>query len=138
MRFLLAAAAATAFGGSSGARAALTENDFYIRNAADLVELCGVSADDHLAREAIHFCHGFVSGAWQYYRSVNSGPQDEKLVCPPDPPPTRNQAVELFVAWAKAPERAAYLQEPAVDTMFRFLIETWPCPKPAAQPEKKR
>jgi len=135
-RFLLVAVAATC--GSIGARAALTEDNFYIRNAGDLVTLCAVSGDDHLAREAIHFCHGFVSGAWQYYKSVNSGPTGEKLVCAPDPPPTRTQAVALFVTWARSSEHAAYMQEPAVDTLFRFLIETWPCPQPAAQPEKKR
>jgi len=132
--FLLAIA--VAMGGSSAARAALTEDDFYIRNAGDLVDLCAVSADDHLAREAIHFCHGFVSGAWQYYRSVNT--DGGKLVCPSDPPPTRNQAVALFVTWAKAPEHATHLQEPAVDVLFRFLIETWPCPKQAPDSGKKQ
>jgi hypothetical protein len=132
--FLLAIA--VAFGWSSGARAVLTEDDFYIRNAGDLIHLCAVSVDDHLAREAIHFCHGFVSGAWQYYKSASTG--GGKLVCPSDPPPTRNQAVGLFVTWAKTPEHATYMQEPAVDVLFRFLIETWPCPKPAAEPGKKQ
>jgi hypothetical protein len=31
----------------------------------------------------------------------------------------------MFIEWAKAhPE---YLNEPPVETEFRFLIETWPC-----------
>jgi hypothetical protein len=122
-----------------GAQAALTEDNFYIKNAADLVEVCSVSPADPLAREAIHFCHGFVSGAWQYHQSVNSGPKSAKLVCPGEPTPTRAEAVAMFVTWAKAPEHAQYLTEPAVDVMFRFLIEKWPCAgAPAGKSEKKR
>ena len=34
-------------------------------------------------------------------------------------------AVALLIEWAQAhPE---YLNEPPVETEFRFLIETWPC-----------
>jgi len=108
---------------SIGAQAALTEDDFYIKNASDLVD----------------FCHGFVSGAWQYHQSVTSGPKGEKLVCPVEPTPTRSEVVAMFVTWANAPEHAQYMSEPAVDVMFRFLIEKWPCAgAPAAKSEKKK
>jgi len=140
MAWLMGSALAVTLGAAPiAARAALTEDDFFIRNAQDLVALCGVAPGDPLAREAIHFCHGFVSGAWQYHQSVNSGPQSAKLVCPPDPPPTRAEAVAMFVTWARVPENGKYMTDPAVDTMFRFLIEKWPCANaPAPTPEKNR
>ena len=59
-----------------------------------------VATSDPLYASAIHFCHGFVSGAWQYHNSEESGPKGHRLVCPPDPPPTRNDAIAMFVAWS--------------------------------------
>ena len=54
-----------------------------------------------------------------------SGPEGKRMVCPPDPPPSRNASIAMFIEWAQAhPE---YLNEPPVETEFRFLIETWPC-----------
>ncbi|WP_425286988.1 Rap1a/Tai family immunity protein [Nitrosomonas communis] len=47
------------------------------------------------------------------------------MACPPDPKPSRNQAVENYVEWMKThPE---YLKELAVDTVMKFLIEIFPC-----------
>ena len=53
------------------------------------------------------------------------GPEGVKLVCLPDPPPSRNEAIDMFIQWAKA--RPQYWKEEAVETEFRFLIEQWPC-----------
>ena len=111
----------------------LTPEDFRIRSAQDLVDLCSVATDNELYTAAVHFCHGFVAGAWQYHQAEANGPEGKRLVCPPEPPPTRNDAVAMFVAWsATHPDRMA---EPAVEAMFRFLIEKYPCPETA--PAKK-
>lgn len=115
------------------ARAEFETEDFRIRSAQDLVDLCSVATSDPLYASAIHFCHGFVSGAWQYHLSEANGPKGHRLVCPPEPPPTRDQAVAMFVAWSAT--HADKLSEPAVDALFRFLIEKYPCP--AAAPAKK-
>jgi len=117
------------------ARAAVAEEDFYIKNAQDLVDLCSVKPDNSLAAQAIHFCEGFVSGAWQYHQAQANGPKGVRLVCPPDPPPTRDQAVGLFVTWAQEPANAQYMSEPAVETLFRFLVSKWPCPATGAEKE---
>jgi hypothetical protein len=111
------------------AGAQLTAEDFRIRNAADLVDLCTATAGNEVAEEAIHFCHGFVSGAWQYHQAQASGPDGERIVCPPEPPPTRNEAIAMFVEWTKTNPQS--LQEPAVEALFRFLAGKYPCPEPA-------
>lgn len=109
------------------AGAALTEDDFFIKSAQDLVDLCSADPADPLYGEAIHFCHGFASGAWQYHEAQANGPEGVRIVCPPDPPPTRNQAIASFVVWAGA--HPQYMVEPAVEALFRFLSEKWPCSK---------
>ena len=105
--------------------AELTEKQFELKNTQDLIDLCTVAPDDPLYHQAVNFCHGYLVGAYQYYAAAAAGPNGVKLVCFPDSHPTRNQAIDMFVTWAKAhPE---YMQEKAVDTEFRFLMEMWPC-----------
>lgn len=107
---------------------AVTKDDFVVRNTQDLVDLCSVSQDDPLYAAAIHFCHGFGAGAYQYYLSTVAGPGAKPFVCPPDPPPTRAAVLQEFVNWSKA--NPQYNNDPAVDSMFRFLVSKWPCPEP--------
>lgn len=103
----------------------VTSSNFRPRVLADLVALCGVAADDPLRTEAIHFCHGYVTGAWQYYEALMAGPDAEPFVCPPTPTPSRDQAVEMFLAWAQGqPDLSA---ETPIEGMYRFLAQTWPC-----------
>ncbi|HZR84701.1 MAG TPA: hypothetical protein VFD92_26640 [Candidatus Binatia bacterium] len=48
------------------------------------------------------------------------------MFCPSSPPPTRNDAIAKFVAWAKAhPE---YDGDHPVNVVVKFLTETLPCP----------
>jgi Rap1a immunity proteins len=49
----------------------------------------------------------------------------KRLVCFPNPAPSRNEAVAEFVQWAKA--RPQHMNELPVETEFRFLMEKWPC-----------
>jgi hypothetical protein len=115
------------------ARAEFETEDFRIRSAQDLVDLCAVQTSDPLYASAIHFCHGFALGAWQYHEAQASGPDGHRLVCLPEPPPTRDQAIAMFVAWSAT--HAAAMTEPAVDALLRFLTGKYPCP--AATPAKK-
>ena len=113
------------------AAAALTEGSFLIRHAQDLVTVCSSPESDPLNDAADHFCHGFVSGAWQFHEAQANGPKGIRHVCPPNPPPTRNEVVAGFVKWAGAhPE---YMAESAVDALFRYLVEIGPCPKGGAK-----
>ena len=108
-----------------GITGAVTEQDFEVETTADLVDLCTVSADDPLYHQAINFCHGYLVGAYHYYEAMSSGPKGIKFVCMPDPEPSRNEAIGMFIDWAMA--RPQYWGETPVETEFRFLIEKWPC-----------
>jgi hypothetical protein len=48
------------------------------------------------------------------------------MFCLPEPQPTRQQAVQMFVAWAK--QNSQYLGERPVDSLMRFVTGQWPCP----------
>jgi hypothetical protein len=104
---------------------AASEDDFLAKTTRNILNLCNAAADDPLHDKAIHFCHGYLVGAYAYYAAESSGPEGKRLVCFPEPPPTRNSAIAMFLEWAKAhPE---YMDEPPVETEFRFLMEKWPC-----------
>ncbi len=112
----------------SPAGAELTREDFLVKNAGDLVTLCTAPDDDPLRLAAIGFCHGYVVGAWQYHEAMAAGKKGKgrAIVCPPDPRPKRTEAIDGFIAWMKA--NPQYNGEPAVEAMFKYLVETWPCP----------
>src|SRR3546814_5882281 len=71
--------------------AAVTPENFLVGSARDLLMLCSAAPSDPLHREAVHFCHGYLVGAYQYMRAVTSGPGSVQLVCFGDPRPSRNQ-----------------------------------------------
>jgi Rap1a immunity proteins len=107
--------------------AAVTDEDFTVKTTQNLLNLCAVSADDPRAKEAIQMCQGYLVGAYDYYVAENSGKDSMRLVCMPNPAPTRNEAVAMFVEWAKANQQ--YMNDRPVDTEFRFLSAKWPCKK---------
>lgn len=107
------------------ASAATDVPDFIVDSTDDIVDLCTTAPDDPLYTAAIHFCHGFMVGAYAYYDAQASGPEGVRLVCFPDPAPSRNAAIDMYVEWAKAhPE---HMNEAPVETLFMFLTEEWPC-----------
>jgi hypothetical protein len=104
---------------------AVDEQDFEVNNTRDLINLCTVSPDDPLYHSAVNFCHGFLVGAVRYHDAMAMGPNGNRLYCLPEPAPTRNEAIAMFVDWAR--DHPQYMEEPAVETEFRFLTEKWPC-----------
>jgi hypothetical protein len=112
------------------AGAAVTDEDFVLSTTQNLVNLCSVSADDPRAKEAIQMCEGYILGAYHFYLATNSGKGDRgdmRLVCMPNPTPTRNEVAAMFVEWAKA--NPQYMKEAPVDSEFRFMNAKWPCKK---------
>ncbi len=106
---------------------AVTPDDFIVKNAEDVVDLCSTPETDPLYTAAINFCHGYLVGALAYHRALYSKQGHEEIVCFPEPRPQRSHGVSEFVVWAKAhPE---YKDENAVEALFKFLVEKWPCPK---------
>ena len=110
---------------SPGFAGAVTEKDFVADTTQDLLDLCTASPDDPLYDQAIGFCHGYLVGAWDYYEAQSSGPKGVQFVCPPEPMPSRNDSINMFIEWAQA--HPQYRQKRPVDTEFRFLAEKWSC-----------
>jgi hypothetical protein len=106
---------------------AATPEHFRVRSTADLVQICSTPANDPMYAAAISFCHGFGVGAYQYYLASVSGPGGKPFVCLTDPPPTRTEGMQMFLAWAR--ENPQYMDEPPVETLFRWLATKWPCRK---------
>jgi hypothetical protein len=104
---------------------AVTEEDFLAKTTQNLLNLCTASADDPRSREAIHFCHGYLVGAFHYHMAANTGEGKQPLVCLPTPSPSRNEAINMFIDWAQV--HPQYMDESPVETEFRFLTEKWPC-----------
>jgi hypothetical protein len=104
---------------------AVSEKDFEVRTTRDLINLCTSAADDPLHAQAINFCEGYLVGAFHYYQASTAGPKATKLICLPDPQPSRNDAFRMFFEWAKA--NTQYEKDLPVETEFRFLMEKWPC-----------
>ncbi len=105
--------------------AAVIEDDFKVAKTANLINLCTASPDDPRYREAIHFCHGYLVGAFHYYRAQETGAEGSKFLCFPEAKPSRNETINQFIAWAQ--QHPQYRNELPVETEFRFLIEKWPC-----------
>jgi hypothetical protein len=99
--------------------------DFQVNTTKDLIDLCTAPSEEPLASQAIHFCHGYLVGAYHYYAASVAGPNGVSLVCPPEPRPSRNDTIARFVAWVK--DHPQYWNELPVETEFRFLTEIWPC-----------
>jgi hypothetical protein len=104
---------------------AVATDDFKVESTGDLVALCSVEEGSDNAVAAIHFCHGFASGAFRYYQSMADASPSAKYVCTPSPAPTRNQVIADYVGWARANPQV--MSDPAVDSLFRYLGTKYPC-----------
>jgi len=109
------------------AKANVTNEDFVAKTTQNLINLCTASPQDPYYREAIHFCHGYLVGAFHYYQASTAGKQELKILCAPEPKPSRNEAIDMFVSWAQ--RHPEYMNEMPVETEFRFFTEKWPCKK---------
>src|SRR5262245_11807895 len=106
----------------------VTNDDFLLKTTENLINLCTVSANHPQHKEAIHMCHGYLIGAFHYHQAAASASPSRRLVCLPEKGvPTRDEAIAMFIEWAKA--RPQYMNEMPVETEFRFLTEKWPCKK---------
>ena len=108
-----------------GLAGAVSEKDFEAKTTEEMIRLCTASPEHPLYHQAINFCHGYLVGAFHYHEATSMGPAGVKLVCPPDPRPSRNATIDKFIEWVQSHRQ--YWSEPPVETEFRFLMEKWPC-----------
>ena len=104
---------------------AVGPKDFEVRTSEDMVDLCTVGASEELYQAAIHFCHGYLVGAYAYHERLMSGPTAQRMFCMPNPPPSRSDAINQYVIWVKSNPK--YKGDPVPDTMLRFLMASFPC-----------
>jgi hypothetical protein len=126
MSRLLLVGAMVALLGARSVSAGVTRDNFLDNTTQDLVTLCTVADDDPLRLAAIGFCHGYIVGVWHFHEQLARGKKHQRIACLPDPPPSRSEAIAMFVEWAKA--NPQYMGEPPVETLFRFAAAEFPCP----------
>jgi len=97
---------------------------YQVRDTADLVAVCDTSTRAPDITTALAFCHGFLTGSVHFYYA--GVPESSRFACAPDPAPSRSEVMNAFVKWGKA--NPQYMSEPAVESLFRYLAETYPCP----------
>jgi len=118
------------------ASANVTESQFPPRTVRDLVEICAPAKEDPMMTAAINYCQGFAQGAVIVEEAHEVHGDVRKLFCLPSPPPPSGSEMAKFIAWANAlPSR---LDEPAVDGMFIYLAEAYPCPQEATGKRRTR
>jgi hypothetical protein len=102
---------------------AAANEQYALRTAGDLARVCATPTSERDAATALAFCHGVLAGAYGYFTA--STPAADRFVCPPNPMPTRTSVANGFVAWMKA--RPQFNNDGAIDALFRFAGETYPC-----------
>lgn len=110
----------------ASAQQRLNSENFNVRTTGDLVRLCATATNDPQYLEALGWCHGYGRGALDYHRAAapaNAAP----LFCPPTPTPGWDDVRRRFVTWGNANMPLA--GTPAVEGVFRFLIDAFPCPR---------
>ncbi len=114
--------------GQAGAETQLSDGytleDFHLRTAADLVDICTLGQDhpDYIAARA--FCYGFFEGGKHYDNAISTSPTYKKIVCDPEGT-ARTEAVDVFIAYVQANPK--YAADAPIDTIFRALVAKWPC-----------
>ena len=121
----LVAAGMLAISGGFPAKAALTAAQFPPATVRDLIAICSPAQDDPMMTAAVNYCHGYAEGAVIVEEAHESQRRARKLFCLPTPRPPSGKELVDFTAWANAePSR---LNQPAVDGMFLYLAQKYPC-----------
>jgi hypothetical protein len=118
------------------ASATVTESQFPPTTVRDLIEICAPAKEDPMMTAAINYCHGFAQGAILVEEAHEEHRDVRKLFCLPSPRPPSGSELTRFIAWVNAlPSR---LDQPAVDGMFIYLAETYPCPQETTRQRRAR
>jgi hypothetical protein len=105
-------------------RAGVTQDSFLLRSTGDLADLCAAAPNEALGTEALNFCEGFGLGVYRVLAEVDAA-RGTHTFCMPTPMPTRNEALEGFVRWARAnPDQSAQTPQDGIAT---FLSSQYPC-----------
>jgi hypothetical protein len=107
--------------------AAVQDSQFPPRTVRDLISVCTPTTDDPKMTGAINYCHGFVEGSVIVEIAHGQQRRGRKLFCLPSPPPASGTELTSFVSWTN--QDPSRLDEPAIDGMFLYLAQKYPCTK---------
>jgi hypothetical protein len=111
---------------SASQAVALDEEAFKVVTTHDLVELCDTKAGERYHEFARGFCLGYLDAAWDYHEALTEGPKFDAIACP-EAAVTRDDALQVFLAWAKA-NPGELDKETPVHGVMRAIADRWPCP----------
>jgi hypothetical protein len=99
-------------------------DDFRLRTAEDLLDICTADRSNPSYWEAQAFCLGYFHGGADFHRALVSGPGFQPIACPAAGTTVRD-AVGVFVDYARAhPEE---LTKAPMDVVFQSVAQKWPC-----------
>lgn len=75
-------------------------------------------------------CEIYGQAVYDTYLVTRHPKYAKAFICVKQPAPTRKQVIEEYVAWTVA--NPQYAEQPAADTILRFLAGRFPCGKAAA------
>lgn len=113
--------------GYGGPALAVDSADFKAKTTRNLVNLCSVTWGDEEYQAAMGFCLGYLDAAQDYHRTIASGDLVKPISCP-DGPVTRQELVDVFLAWAKANTDLLDGESP-IHGVMRAASDRWPCKK---------
>lgn len=101
-------------------------DDYELDTARDLLDVCTVAPahEDHDVARA--FCFGFFAGGLHFHDAVGGTPDFPRIACAPETT-TRSEVVDTFVTYVRG--HTQYLTEPPMQTVFRAVVNKWPCGK---------
>lgn len=99
-------------------------DDYQLRKSGDLLDICSLPPSDPQYPEARGFCLGYFAGGIQLHDALAASPDFPRIACASGNA-TRDDVVAVFVDYARA--HPQYLDEPAMDTVFRAVVDKWPC-----------
>ena len=104
---------------------AVEDADFNMKTTRDLLDLCSAPENDVQYEAAMGYCIGYIDAAQDYHRSITSGDLLAPIACP-DHHVTRQEMVDVFVAWAGNNGDLLDNESP-INGVMRAATEKWPC-----------
>lgn len=107
---------------------------FNLRSAADLARVCSADPARPAGAGEVGFCHGYGAGAVDYHRAITPAGAPP-LFCAPSPAPSFEAMRGRYVAWVNAEPARGSMR--AIDSVFVFLRDSFPCPTPPAATRRR-
>lgn len=119
MKKLIIASLATALSFGFTANANAADNAM---STSDILTYCKADGASFVT------CEIYGQAVYDTYVVYSQHKKGPKFICVKQPAPTRAEVIKEYVAWAEA--NPAYGNQPAADTILRFLGGRFPCAKP--------